>query len=149
MAEYVDLLENNKRIKQLARAMSPRDKRNTRTPGLDKNQDWYHIEDTPWERDKNEDVPQVEYKEEAEHQGSEVACKNREDKYEVRKGRLKPWEYAAPDEDPESDSECDEAEYEEADYEDESEDEYGCDNEVANEEEDDEVKYILLVESSR
>jgi len=142
--EYIDRLENDKVLKIIAKRNTPA--RRTRTPGLGKYQDWYQKEDTPWERDKNsenledeyEDVPQIEYKDEDEYKVVTEA----EYKKEV--------EIEDDHEDPESENDCEEdreyneAEYEEADYEDESEDEYGCDNEVGNEEEDDEVKYYWL-----
>jgi len=143
-AEYIERLEGNKALKGIAKRNTPA--RRIRTPGLGKYQDWYQKEDTPWERDKNsenledeyEDVPQIEYKDEYEYKVVTEA----EYKKEV--------EIEDDHEDPESENDCEEdreyneAEYEEADYEDESEDEYGCDNEVENEEEDDEVKYYWL-----
>jgi hypothetical protein len=120
-AEYIERLEGNKALKGIAKRNIP-----ARTPGLGKNQNWYHKEDTPWERDKNsenledeyEDVPQVEYE-----VVTEVAYK-KEVEYETDHEDDEENDY---EEDSEYDD-YDEAEYEEADYEDESEVEFKYEN---------------------
>ena len=56
-AEYIDLLENHKRIEQTAvGALTRREKRTTRTPGVNKHQDKFcqRSEETTWEEDKTD-----------------------------------------------------------------------------------------------
>jgi len=70
LAEYIDLLKNNGKIKQIARAVEP-----PRPPSRSKNQEWFQTE-TTWERDKTsvniktEEIPQ--HQEDLEDEDEEV-----------------------------------------------------------------------------